>query len=101
MQCGHVGSPEGKHFKTIVFITFHYSNCCILRVKTMLNDSDTDTKKSAQYNVKSRHYKRLLLIKENLKKNPTNFSSTHVRICVRDALRPCNLYCSPNIEDNY
>ena len=101
MQCGHVGSPEGNHFKTIVFITLHYSNYYILRVKTMLNDSDTDTKKSAQYRVKSRHYKWLLLITENLKENSTNFSSTHVRICVKDAIRPCNLYCSPNIGDNY
>ena len=27
------------------FITFHYSNCCILPVKTMLNNSETDRKK--------------------------------------------------------
>ena len=51
----------------------------------MLNNRETDSKKSAQYNVKSRHYKWLVLITENLLKNLTNFSSTHVRICVKDA----------------
>ena len=47
MQC-IVGSPEGKHFK---------KNCCILRVKTIRNNSETDSKKSVQYKVKSRSYK--------------------------------------------
>ena len=51
----------------------------------MLNNSETDRKKSAQYRVKSRPYKWLLLITENLKKDLTNFSSTHVRICAKDA----------------
>ena len=51
----------------------------------MLNNRETDRKKSAQYKVKSEHYKWLLLITENLLKNLTNFSSTDVRICVKDA----------------
>ena len=51
----------------------------------MLNNRETDRKKSAQYKVKSQHYKWLLLTTENLLKNLTNFSSTHVRICVKDA----------------
>ena len=48
------------------FITFHYSNCCILRVKTMRNNSETDKNKSGRYKVKSRHYKWLFVIAENL-----------------------------------
>ena len=67
------------------FVTFHYSNCCIFRVKTVRNNSERDRNKSAQHKVKSRYYKWLLLITKNLKKNPTNFLSTHVRICVKDA----------------
>ena len=51
----------------------------------MLNNRETDRKKSAQYKVKSQHYKWLLLITENLFKNLTSFSSTQVRICVKDA----------------
>ena len=74
-------------------ITFHYSNCCILGVKTMLNSRETDRKKSAQCKVKSRHYKWLVLITENLLKNLTNFSTTHMRICVKDAT-PLVGYCS-------
>ena len=30
-----MGSPEGKHLfrqECVEFITFHYSNCCLLRV---------------------------------------------------------------------
>ena len=67
------------------FITFHYSNCCILSVKKTLNNRETDWMKSAQYKVKSLHYKWLLLITENHLKNLTNFSSTHEGICVKDA----------------
>ena len=63
------------------FITFHYSNCCIFRVKTVRNNSEIDRNKSAQHKVKSWYYKWLLLIT----RNPTNFSSTHGRICVKDA----------------
>ena len=48
------------------FFTFHYSNCCILRVKTMLNNSETDSDKSGQYQVNLWHYKWLLYITENL-----------------------------------
>ena len=59
----------------------HYPNCCILRVKTMRNNSKTDKNKSGQYKVKSRHYKWILLITENLfLKNPANFSSTLVKL---------------------
>ena len=40
------------------FITFHYSNCCIIfRVKTVRNNSEIDRNKSAQHKVKSRYYK--------------------------------------------
>ena len=67
------------------FITFHYSNCCILRVKSMRNNMETDRSKSAQYKVKSQRYKWLLLITEIFLKNPTNFLSAHVRICVKEA----------------
>ena len=74
-------------------ITLHYSNCCILGVKAMLNSRETDRKKSAQCKVKSRHYKWLVLITENLLKNLTNFSTTHMRICVKDAT-PLVGYCS-------
>ena len=48
------------------FITFHFSNCCIYRVKTMRNNNETDRNKSAQYKVKPRRYKWLLIITENL-----------------------------------
>ena len=56
------------------FITFHYSNCCVLRV---LNSRETDRKKST----KSSHVD----TQKTFKKNLTNFSSTHMRICVKDA----------------
>ena len=36
----------------------------------MRNNSETDKNKSAQYKVKSRHYKWLLLITENILKHP-------------------------------
>ena len=66
---------------------FHHSNCCLFGVKIMRNNSEIDRNKSAQYKVMSRHYKWLLLITENLsKKTPNDFSSTHVHICVKDAL---------------
>ena len=42
------------------FITFHYSNCCILPVKTMQHNSKTDRIKYAQYKVESWHYKTLM-----------------------------------------
>ena len=42
------------------FITFHYSNCCILPVQTMQNNSKTDRIKSAQYKLESWHYKNLM-----------------------------------------
>ena len=58
-----VGSPECQ--QCFEFITFHYSNCCILRVKTMRNNRETDKNKSGRYKVKSWH-KWLLLITENL-----------------------------------
>ena len=80
-----VGSPEGKHFKNVSNLSHSTTHCCILSVETMLNNRETDRKKSAQYKVKSQHYKWLLLITENLLKNLTNFSSTDVRICVKDA----------------
>ena len=65
------------------FITFHYSNCCILPVQTMQNNSKTDRIKSAQYKVESWHHKKFngfCLWTENLLKNPTNFSSMHVHL---------------------
>jgi len=49
-------------------LTCHYPNCCNFR--------------DAQYKVKSQHYKLLFLIKKIL---PISQSSTHVRICVKDA----------------
>ena len=51
-----------------------------------------------EYSETDRNYKWLLIVKENLKKNPINFSSTHVRICVKDAtpLAPCEQ--NENIE---
>ena len=69
-------------------ITFQYLNCCILHDKSMRNNSETDKNKSAQYKVKSRHYKWLLLITENILKHPTNFSTTHVRLCVKGRYAP-------------
>ena len=75
---------KAKFQECFEFITFHFSSCCILSVKTMLNNRETARKKSTQYNVKWRHYKWLFQITENLLKNLTNFSSTHVRICAKD-----------------
>ena len=55
--------------------------------------------KSAPYKVKSRHYKWLLLWQNIVFKKTTNFSSVHVRICVKDAtpLRPNNKL-NPHME---
>ena len=76
-----------NHLKTNISWMFHYSNCCIFRVKTMQNINEIDRNKSVQYKVMSRHYKCLLLKTENLsEKTPTYFSSMHVRICIKDAL---------------
>ena len=47
-----VGSPEGKTLQECLeFITFHYTRCCIVCVKTMRSNSETDRNKSAQYKV--------------------------------------------------
>ena len=66
---------------------------------TMLNNSETDRNKSAQYKVKSRHFKWLLLIAENLFKKSYQFLKSHVRIFVKDAtpLLSCSVQpCSVN-----
>ena len=65
----------------------------------MLNSSQTDRNKSAQYKVKSRHYKWLLLKTAYLLKNPTtNFSSTHVRFWRKGRHDPVTTCCfSPGI----
>ena len=64
-----VGSPEGKHFKNgsnLSHFTFHFSNCCIFRVKTMRKNSDTERDKSAEYKFKLRHDKWLLRVTKSL-----------------------------------
>ena len=82
MSCGIAwGQVFQECFK---YFTFHYSNCFILRVKTMLNNSETDRNKSAQHQVKSGHYKWLLLMPENLWKKSYQVR-TRVRICLKDA----------------
>ena len=89
-----VGSPEGKHFKNVLkFITFHYSNCetCFFHsVKTMRNNSETSTdrNKSAQYKIKSRHYKWLLLIAENVFKKSYQFHKVRTCVFAKRTLRP-------------
>ena len=54
------------------FITFHFSNCCIFRVKTMRKNSETESDKFAEYKFKLRHDKWLLRVTESLK-NPAHF----------------------------
>ena len=60
-------------------------------VKTMRNNSETE-RNTVLHHIckdKSRHYKWLLLMTKNLfKKNPTNFSSTQVRICGKGRYAP-------------
>ena len=122
MQC-IVGSPEGKHFKNVSNLSHSTTQTVVFYVRKRCGkNSETDRNKSAQYKVKSRHYKwclletqprpqsfslkkwvgreklfpphpffkgkalgTRLLETENIKKNATNFSSTHVRICIKDA----------------
>ena len=85
MQC-IVGSPEGKHFKnvsnlshpttqTVVF--YVRKRCGITARQTGTNLLDT---KSSHDTTNSVYLKQ-----EIVKKSATNFSSTHVRICVKDA----------------
>ena len=70
----------------ISFITFHYSNC------SCQNDAERQRDRqehcSALYKDKPRHYKWLVLITKNILENPTNFSSTHVRICGKGRYAP-------------
>ena len=58
-----VGSPEGNHFKVVSNLSHSTTQTVdgIIRVKTMRNNSETDRNKSAQYKVKSRNYKWLLI----------------------------------------
>ena len=60
-------------------MTFHYSNCCILRVKTI----------TARQTVANLHETKSSQTKLHTafpyKNNPSNFSSMHVRICVKGA----------------
>ena len=49
----------------------------------MLNNSETDGNKSAQYKVKSRHFKWLLLRAENLFKNSYQYISQVARAYFR------------------
>ena len=58
-------------------------------VKTMRSNSETDRNNSTQYKVNGFYFT------ENFLKSPTNFSNTHVRICVKDAtplLEPGKMY---------
>ena len=50
----YLGSPEGKHFKNVWNLShFNTQTVFLSRVKSMLNNSQTDRNKSAQYKVKS------------------------------------------------
>ena len=49
----------------------------------MLNNSETDSNKSAQYKVKSRHFKWLLLKAENLLRNSYQYISQVARAYFR------------------
>ena len=84
-----VGSPEGKKISRM-FRIYHIPPLKLL----MRYNSETDRNKSAQYKVRSRHNKWLLLITENLQKNPTNFSST----CAREYLPKVRYAPAPCIE---
>ena len=77
-----------KNFKNVS--TYHIPPLKLL----MRYNSETDRNKSAQYKVRSRHNKWLLLITENLQKNPTNFSST----CAREYLPKVRYAPAPCIE---
>ena len=64
----------------------------------MLNNSETDRNESAQYKVKLRYFKWLLIIAENLFKKSYQFLKSHVRIFVKDAtpllscsVQPCSV----------
>ena len=52
MQCRYRGITWRQTLQECLeFITFHYSRCCIVCVKTMRSNSETDRNKSAQYKV--------------------------------------------------
>ena len=62
-------SPEGKQNFKLMFWIYHIPLLNLLYfmcVKMMQNNNETDRIKSAQYKVRSRQYKWLLLIRENL-----------------------------------
>ena len=79
------------------FISFHFSNCCIYRVKTIRNNNETDKNKSAQYKVKPRRYKWLLIMTENLFKKVLPISQVRTCVFALRALRHCEFHSNSDI----
>ena len=79
-----------SHFTTQT-VVYHVLKWCWITAR--------QSNKSAPYKVKSRHYKWRLLWQNIFFKKTTNFSSVHVRICVKDttSLRPNNKL-NPHME---
>ena len=84
-----VASSGPMYFK---FITFHYSNCCIFRVKTIRNNNEIDRNKTARYKVTPRQVTPLQMAstydRKSFRKTPTDISSTRLRICVPGSYAP-------------
>ena len=62
MQC-IVGSPDGKYFKNVSIYHIPLLKPLYFTSETMQNNSEINRNKSAQYKVKSRHYKKWLLLR--------------------------------------
>ena len=59
--------------------------CGIAWRQTFQECFESSSKNDVEYSETEWNHRWLSLVTENLSKNPVNFSSTHVRICVKDA----------------
>ena len=81
-----VGSPEGKHFKNVSNLSHPTTQTVVFYVRKRCGITARQTGRNL-LNTKSSHdtTNGVYLKQKIFKKNATNFSSTHVRICAKDA----------------
>ena len=82
------------------FITFQYSNCCILRVKMMQNNSETDTNKSAQYKVTTLQMA-FTYDRKSLKRSYHFLKYTYTCVFALRVLRPCEFHSNSDKKYTY
>ena len=85
MQC-IVGSPEGKHFKNVSNLSHSTTRTVVFYVRKRCGITERQTGPNLLDTKSSHDTTNGFYLKQKIfKKNATNLSSTHVRICVKDA----------------